>query len=161
MKNNYFTVNYVKYIIIRHLKTINSLRLSDATWWYRSGSTLVQVMACCLTAPSHYLNQCGLIISEVVWHSPEGNFTENAEDIYPSNEFETYKFNITATYSRDQWVTSFLGQPWGQLKNWKKKRYADKGYRPSVTKVWVCEDIHKHFTKFIMMIIVSCYEVIT
>ena len=31
-------------------------------------------MACCLTAPSHYLNQCWLIISEVIWHSPENNF---------------------------------------------------------------------------------------
>ena len=35
----------------------------------KSGSTLAQVMACCLTAPSHYLNQCWLIISEVQWHS--------------------------------------------------------------------------------------------
>ena len=34
----------------------------------RSESTLAQVMACCLTAPSHYLNQCWLIISEVQWH---------------------------------------------------------------------------------------------
>ena len=33
-----------------------------------SGSTVAQVMACCLTAPSHYLNQCWLIISEVWWH---------------------------------------------------------------------------------------------
>ena len=31
--------------------------------WY--GSTLAQVMACCLMAPSHYLNQCWLTISEV------------------------------------------------------------------------------------------------
>ena len=29
---------------------------SDAIWRWRSWSTLVQVMACCLTAPSHYLN---------------------------------------------------------------------------------------------------------
>ena len=29
-------------------------------------------MACCLTAPSHYLNQCWLIISEVPWHSSQG-----------------------------------------------------------------------------------------
>ena len=28
-------------------------------------------MACCLTAPSHYLNQCWLIISMVLWHSPK------------------------------------------------------------------------------------------
>ena len=42
---------------------VNSLGPSDAIWRWRSWSTLVQVMACCLTAPSHYLNQCWLIIS--------------------------------------------------------------------------------------------------
>ena len=31
-------------------------------------------MACCLTAPSHYLNQCWLIISKLHLHSSEGNF---------------------------------------------------------------------------------------
>ena len=31
----------------------NSLWPKDAIWHQRSGSTLVQVMACCLTAPSH------------------------------------------------------------------------------------------------------------
>ena len=36
-----------------------------------TGSTLVQVMACWLTAPSHYLKQCWRIISKVLWHSPE------------------------------------------------------------------------------------------
>ena len=28
-------------------------------------------MACCLTAPSHYLNQCWLIIRGVLWHTSE------------------------------------------------------------------------------------------
>ena len=36
---------------------------SDAIWRQRSGSTLAQVMACCLTAPSQYLNQYWLIIT--------------------------------------------------------------------------------------------------
>ena len=43
----------------------------DRTW-----STLVQVMAWCLTAPSHYLNQCWFLTSEVLWHSHEGFFSE-------------------------------------------------------------------------------------
>ena len=47
---------------------INSLCPSDAIWHPGSGSTLAQVMACCLTAPSHYLNQCWLI-SKVQWHA--------------------------------------------------------------------------------------------
>ena len=45
-------------------KDFNSLWPSDAIWRQRSGSTLAQVMACCLTAPSYYLNQCWLIISK-------------------------------------------------------------------------------------------------
>ena len=60
---------------------LNSLWPSDATWRHGSGSTLAQVMACCLTAPSHYLNQCWLIISKVHWHSHEGNFTRDTSAI--------------------------------------------------------------------------------
>ena len=32
----------------------------------RSGSTVVKIVACCLSVPSHYLNQCWLIINAVV-----------------------------------------------------------------------------------------------
>ena len=46
----------------------------NSLWQYICGSTLVQVLAWCLMAPSHYLNQCWLIIYEVLWHSPVGNF---------------------------------------------------------------------------------------
>ena len=42
---------------------------SDAIWWHRSGSASAQVMACCLTAPSYYLNQCWFIIIEDQWHT--------------------------------------------------------------------------------------------
>ena len=53
---------------------INSLWPSGAIWWHRSGSILAQVMACCLTAPSHHLNQYWFIFKGVLWPSPEGNF---------------------------------------------------------------------------------------
>ena len=53
----------------------NSLCPSDAISRHRSRSTLAQVMACCLTTPSHYLNQCWIIISKVQRHSSERNFT--------------------------------------------------------------------------------------
>ena len=49
------------------IQLLNSLRLSEATWWHRFVSSLGQVMACCLTASSHYLTQCWQIISEVLW----------------------------------------------------------------------------------------------
>ena len=48
---------------------VNSLWPSDTIWWHITWSTLVQVMACCLSAPSHYLNQCSFISSKVSWHS--------------------------------------------------------------------------------------------
>ena len=44
---------------------LNTLGPSDAKWRQKTGSALAQVMACCLMAPSHYLNQCWLIISKV------------------------------------------------------------------------------------------------
>ena len=53
-------------------------------------------MACCLMAPSHYLNQHWLIISELSWYLPEGNFIGNTEDIYPSLEFKSYWFKSAA-----------------------------------------------------------------
>ena len=45
---------------------VNSLWPSDIIWRQGSRSTLAQVMACCLTAPSHYLDQCWLMINEVL-----------------------------------------------------------------------------------------------
>ena len=55
--------------------SINSLWPSDPIWWHRSGSRLAQEFTCCLMPPSHYLNQCWLMTSEVLWQSLDGNFT--------------------------------------------------------------------------------------
>ena len=60
---------------------IRSYIICDAICRHRSGSTLAQVMACCLTAPSHYLNQCWPIINGVLWYSPHNNFTVSTWDI--------------------------------------------------------------------------------
>ena len=68
---------------------LNSLCLSDDfIWRHRSGSTLVQVMAWCLMAPSHYPNQCWLFIGAVPWHSLKSYFMGSPQDINSSNEFE-------------------------------------------------------------------------
>ena len=70
-------------------KLINSLGPNDAMWQHRSGLTLAQVMACCLTAPSHYLNHCWFLISKVPWHSPVSNFTVNARLLFCIITMET------------------------------------------------------------------------
>ena len=64
--------------IVTWISTVPAgLLTHKVTWWHRSRSTLAQVMACCLMAPSYYLNQYWLIIKEVQWQSPEGNFTRD------------------------------------------------------------------------------------
>ena len=60
---------YEMAVIMSREGWVNSLVPRDATWRHRTMSTLVQVMACCLTAPSHCLNQCWLNIIRVLWHS--------------------------------------------------------------------------------------------
>ena len=69
-------------------------------WRHRSWSTMVQVMACCLTAPSHYLIQYWLLVREVLWHSPESNFTMSDQVTILYNEFENHTFKIIATPPR-------------------------------------------------------------
>ena len=63
-------------------------------------------MAYCLTAPSSYLNQCWFLISEVLWHSPESNFTSTlAPKLLFSWWFrKLYILKIIATSPGDQWV---------------------------------------------------------
>ena len=68
-------------LFIWFISWINSLWPSDAIWSQRSGSTLAQVMACCLMAPSHYLNQCWLIIRKVQWHPSDSNLARNTPAI--------------------------------------------------------------------------------
>ena len=74
-----FTIDIrFKNTISRH--TVNSLGPTDAIWHWRSWSLLVQVMACCLTTPNHYPNQCWLVISKVQWHSSEDTIIRRFED---------------------------------------------------------------------------------
>ena len=86
---------------------LNSLWPSDAIQQHRCGSTLPQVMACCLTAPSHYLNQYWFLISEALWDSPDSNFTVSVQPTILYNRFENYVFDIIATSRRDQRVNYF------------------------------------------------------
>ena len=72
----------------------NSLWPSEVMWWHRSGSTLAQVMACCLTAPIHYLKQCWLIISTDQWCLCKGNFTRDIPAINHENQLQFAKIKF-------------------------------------------------------------------
>ena len=102
----------------------NSLWPSDAVGWHRSCVNIGSGNACCLTEPIHYLNQCGLPISDILWPLPESNFTVNAWITFYlfilffyfllfflnawitilNNKFENFSFKIIVTFPRDQWV---------------------------------------------------------
>ena len=89
----------------RHISLqVNSLWPNDAIWWHRTCSTLAQVMACCLTVPSHYLNQCWRIISKVQWHSSGSHFTRDTLDINHWNQFENYLSKLLFNSPSGQWV---------------------------------------------------------
>ena len=66
------------------LKPVTSVWPSDVIWRQRSGSTLAQVMACCLTAPSHYLNQFWLIASYMTYSIPP-RVSGGMLDLKPAN----------------------------------------------------------------------------
>ena len=73
-KNSLFYRCQKPYTRIRN--SINSLWPSDVIRQQGSRSTLAHVMACCLTAPCHYLTRFWLMTSEVLWHSSYSNCTE-------------------------------------------------------------------------------------
>ena len=57
---------------------VNSLWPIDVIWWHKTRSSLVQVMVCCLTAPSHdlnsyYLNPCWCIAKWTLWNKVQWN----------------------------------------------------------------------------------------
>ena len=96
------------------LMAVNSLGFNDAIWRQGYGSTLAQVMACCLTAPSHYLNQCWLIIRKVKWYSFEDNFTSDISGINHWNKLE----NIPLKSPRGLWVNLQESTQCGAVITW-------------------------------------------
>ena len=89
-----------KNIIMR----VKSLGPDDAIWYCSSGLTLVLVMACCQTAPGHYLNLCWSLISGVLWHLYESRCRGSASYIHLSDEFVNGTFEFTISSPSSQWV---------------------------------------------------------
>ena len=84
------------YIYIHMVRGINLLWPSDYKCQQTPPSTLAQVMACCLMAPSLYLNKRLIIRGLVAWWQS----TRNALDISPSYEFANIYFNIIVPHPR-------------------------------------------------------------
>ena len=61
-------------------------------------------MACCLTAPSHYINQCWPNINKVQWHASEHNCTRNNSAPNHYNYLKNVLPKISFKSPRRQWV---------------------------------------------------------
>ena len=97
-------VSLLTHICITQPQWVNSLWAGDAMSWHKSRSTLAQIMACCLTSSSHYLNQCRPAISEALSRLPQSNSTLSAQANILHNEFENDIIEIIVTAPRGQWV---------------------------------------------------------
>ena len=92
---------------------INSFWPTDVIWRHGAEPKLTQVMVCCLTVPSHYLNQCWRIINGVLWHSDEGNFTSTHE-LYPQHVLTHFPLDKMAAISQTifsdafSWMKNFV-----------------------------------------------------
>ena len=104
----------IKWCLVSHW--ISWLWPSDSIWRHKSGTTLARVMACCLTASSHYLSQCWLLDNDVPWPSQHGNFIARTEATRSYDEVQNYISKIIATSPRIQWVKTHcnLVTPYGE-----------------------------------------------
>ena len=82
---------------------INSLWSSEVIWWQRSGSTLAYILACCLTVPRPYPNQCWLIINPWVSGGYSSQRASNAERLS-----DHWPWKLSPHVSLWQWLSNLL-----------------------------------------------------
>ena len=90
---------------------INSLWPSNAIRRQGTESTLAQVMACCLTAPSHYLNLCWLIISKASGIHPRALLWEDLKIPIGKTRLKIAFFLTASRSPRGQWVNKNIILP--------------------------------------------------
>ena len=101
----------VIFVTSASILSTRSMRLFDAQhpvalWWHRSWSTLAQVMARCLVAPSHYMNQYWLIISGINQRATSQEFLQPASQQPAINTvyIKNYISKTSIRSPRRQWV---------------------------------------------------------
>ena len=94
--------------VLPELKAMpNSLRPSDAHIRRWNESSLVQIMACACSAPSHYRNQCWNIVNWTLRNKLQWNFNRNSDIFFQDNSLESVVCEMAAILSRPQCVKSF------------------------------------------------------
>ena len=126
-------------------------------------------MACCLTAPSHYLNQWWLIISKVQWHSSESNLMRYRKPSVTGISLKITYLNFLFKCPSGQWVRDRIRNwlffcaahrhsakytNWWELpskydlisviSNWVISLYSDIHSLSNVSKCWLPVECHDH-----------------
>ena len=146
---------------------INTLWPSDTIWLHISWSAVAQVMACCLTAPlpePMFILNNHQIISEVLWHSPEHNFTGNAHDICTwYMRLKISNLRLQAHPPGAQWVKNILIDDKSfiaghQQRNWIPQRQIQRTKHK--TYLWVNLQVCQIFwwRKFFIAVVQWVYE---
>ena len=105
-------VDAVTRVEIPNRVILNLLWASDAIRQQKSGSTLVQVMACCLTHQSITIDQCWLLICGALRHSCERNFTPAENWCSIQQVWKSYFLNhCHISLGSMSWTLRFNG-PW-------------------------------------------------
>ena len=87
-----------------HVGHVNSSPPSPAYMRQETGSALVQVMACRLTAPSHYLKQSWLIVNWTLRNKFQWYFNRHSIISIEENAFENVVCDFPGKLSRGRWV---------------------------------------------------------
>ena len=104
-------------------------------------------MICCLTAPSHYLNQYWLTLKKILWYSFQGNVYLNTQENKMQVVFKIYTFQITANFPSGQRVkgdvcssnsyTRFFSETWmNKVERYVKLHMAVKETLKNLHFVW-------------------------
>ena len=84
---------------------LNSLWPSDIMWWHRC-FTLVQVMACCLTAPSHYHNLCWLLVNWTTGNKFQWNLNRHKRNFLQEKAVENVVWKMPFILFKPQCVNT-------------------------------------------------------
>ena len=87
--------------------------------------SLGQIMACCLTGTSHYLNQCWDIVNWTLRDKLKWNLNRNSHIFIQENAFENVVWKMAAILSRPQCVNLWAADTIPSIYQWKKPWHCD------------------------------------
>ena len=81
-------------MLIKLYSRMNVLRQSEAIWRRGPRSTLIQIMDCCLMAPSYYLDQYWRTVNWILNNKFQGNLN------LKNNNFHSRNFRLKVSHAR-------------------------------------------------------------